>query len=107
MTKKNLYHLLAVDIILLAAASILFKEPTALFIVCAAGALHLFLNKKDDWYMFIVGLVAGVLVEVVAVRSGIWLYPDTNTSLGIPYWMFVIWMIFSVSVYRVGVYLKK
>ena len=60
--------------------------------------------QKNDWKLFFVSVVFGILFELSAVHYKVWTYPVSNIA-GVPFWIFLMWGIMAVSVYRAGTYL--
>jgi len=63
--------------------------------------------KKTDFKLFFIAVLVGLLVEPTAIRFGLWNYPGTSNFLMVPYWIFLIWGVFAVLFYRLGVSMSK
>lgn len=74
-------------------------------IYVAASVALLSLDPRE-WRLFALALVAGVVIEPLAVRGGLWSY-STGYFFGVPLWIFLVWGVVVVSGYRVGVYLHS
>lgn len=78
---------------------------TGIFIFLVLILLKIW-NKKRDFYFYISGAVIGSLLEILAVKVGVWQYANP-TFLDIPLWLPFGWGLSGVLINRIGHTLSK
>lgn len=104
MKNNLLVTTLALDLALFTSVMIFSAQSFLLVLINILIAALLLSAKREDWKLFVSAVIFAIIMEPLAVHFGAWVYPNSDI-LGVPYWIFLMWGVSAVSVYRVGLYL--
>jgi uncharacterized membrane protein YoaT (DUF817 family) len=85
-----------------------FNDNILLLVLVIIGGIAIFSlwHEKDDVIFFVIGTVAGAIVEIVCVHFGVWSYANPY-FLGIPLWLAPDWGFYLVVLNRAEKFVKK
>lgn len=105
LLKRNPITVLLVLNMAMFGLTAFFQDSDFALILHIVIVIILFFLKRDDWKLFIFTILFASVIEPFAVHSRIWIYPNPGPNfLNVPYWIFLMWGVASVSAYRMGTY---
>ncbi len=78
-----------------------------LFALGISALLFLWNNRVGERYLFVIGLLAGVCIEVGFRALGYQQVWAEASFFGVPYWLPIAWGVGFVLITRVGLYIRN
>ena len=102
--RKAHFRQVAINIVVsVSGVTLLHHRPVLCAVVMGLLFLHItrLWNRRRDFCVAGVGLVAGVILEFVATGSGLWKYTHATVA-GVPAWVFTLWPVFMIGLPRLA-----